>query len=516
MFHNKLGGSSVSLNIWFRKKDKKSQPKRKSKGKTRKQSGVDDEFNDKSVISTKEDLRFGKDVFVLAKTTKFTDDYKLGETLGEGAFGVVGKWTSIKSGAVRAVKMLSKKNLSEKELKDIANEIQIVKELDHPNIVKMYEEYEDHKYLYIVTELIKGGELFDELIRRKKFTEKDCKRIVKQLLEALSYCHANNIVHKDMKPENILLENKNDIESIKLIDFGTAQRFDRKKKMTTVIGTPYYVAPEVLRGSYDEKCDVWGVGVIMFILLSGTPPFNGKDDDAIMRAVAKGKYEFKPAKWKGVSSEAKDLISKMLVLDTTERISAQNALDHQWFTTTEDAELTKKLSGALSGLKKYKADRKLQQAALGYIVTHLATKEDTKDLDEAFKQLDVNHDGKLSLEELLEGCNKVFPEMSKDEAVELFHEADVDNNGAIDYSEWISATINKKKILNEKNLKNAFNAFDDNGDGQISLLEIKQLLGKGKKINEKVWDEIIAEADENNDGFIDFSEFKHMMERFTQ
>lgn len=297
--------------------------------------------------------------------------------------------------------MLSKKNLSEKELKDIANEIQIVKELDHPNIVKMYEEYEDHKYLYIVTELIKGGELFDELIRRKKFTEKDCKRIVKQLLEALSYCHANNIVHKDMKPENILLENKGDIESIKLIDFGTAQRFDRKKKMTTVIGTPYYVAPEVLRGSYDEKCDIWGVGVIMFILLSGTPPFNGKDDDAIMRAVAKGKYEFKPAKWKGVSHEAKDLIDKMLVLDTTDRISAQNALDHQWFTTKgDDEQLTKKLSGALNGLKKYKTDRKLQQAALGYIVTHLATKEDTKDLDEAFKQLDVNHDGKLSLDEL--------------------------------------------------------------------------------------------------------------------
>lgn len=300
--------------------------------------------------------------------------------------------------------MLSKKNITEKELKDIANEIQIVKECDHPNIVKMFEEYEDHKYLYIVTELLKGGELFDELARRRKFTEKDCGKIIKQVLEALAYCHAKNIVHKDLKPENILLESKKDIESIKLIDFGTAQRFTRGDKMTTVIGTPYYVAPEVLRGSYDEKCDIWGVGVIMFILLSGTPPFNGKDDDAIMKAVAKGNYEFRPNKWRGVSREAKDLISKMLVLDTEDRISAQQALDHPWFALIFEKDFeNRKLSSALKDLKSFKADQKMQQAALGYIVTHLATKEDTKDLDDAFKEIDVNHDGKLTLEELLEG-----------------------------------------------------------------------------------------------------------------
>lgn len=205
-----------------------------------------------SEINNKDDLRIAKDCFVLHKTTKFNDEYVLKETLGEGAFGVVGKCEKINGGVLRAVKMLSKLNLTEKELKDIANEIQIVKELDHPNILKMYEEFEDHKYLYIVTELLQGGELFDELIRRKKFTEKDCAKIVSQLLEALTYCHSKNIAHKDLKPENILLEKPKDIESIKLIDFGTAQKFT-SKKMTDVIGTPYYVAPEVLKGKYDEK-----------------------------------------------------------------------------------------------------------------------------------------------------------------------------------------------------------------------------------------------------------------------
>ena len=209
-------------------------------------------------------------------STKFTDDYKLLETLGEGAFGVVGKWENLETGAIKAVKMLSKSKIKKNSLSDIVREIEIVKDLDHPNIVKMYESYEDSKYLYIVTELIQGGELFDELIRRKRFSEEDCAWIIKQVLEALSYWHANNLVHKDIKPENILLDKPKNIKSVKLIDFGTAQKFERAIKMTKVIGTPYYVAPEVLRGSYDEKWDIWGIGVIMFILLSGSPPFNGK------------------------------------------------------------------------------------------------------------------------------------------------------------------------------------------------------------------------------------------------
>lgn len=152
-----------------------------------------------------------------------------------------------------AVKLLKKNNFNKKELELILNEIAIIKELDHPNILKVYEAYEDKDSLYIVTELINGGELFDEISKRQNFTEQDAAVIVKQILEAMAYCHGTNIVHKDLKPENLLLQEKDNVEYVKVIDFGTAQKFDPTIKMNKVIGTPYYVAPEVLNGDYDEK-----------------------------------------------------------------------------------------------------------------------------------------------------------------------------------------------------------------------------------------------------------------------
>lgn len=154
---------------------------------------------------------------------------------------------------VAAVKILEKANFKKKELEMIVNEISIIKELDHPNILKVYEAYESKESLYIVTELITGGELFEEISNRNHFSESDAATIIKQVLEAVAYCHGSNIVHKDLKPENIMLHGKDTVDYVKVIDFGTAQKFDSSKKMNKVIGTPYYVAPEVLKGEYDQK-----------------------------------------------------------------------------------------------------------------------------------------------------------------------------------------------------------------------------------------------------------------------
>lgn len=188
------------------------------------------------------------------------------------------------------------------------NEVEIMKQIDHPHIVKIYEYFETEHHIFIVMELLEGGELFERIQNEKTFDEKAAKKIIKEILEAINYLHIKNIVHRDIKPENILFS-KNGV--LKIADFGTS-KFFIKSKMKNTHGTPYYIAPEVLDGNYNEKCDVWSVGVILYILLSGYPPFYGNSDEEIMGRVTKGKYDFKWKTFDNVSSNAKNLIKKML------------------------------------------------------------------------------------------------------------------------------------------------------------------------------------------------------------
>jgi len=216
---------------------------------------------------------------------KLRDHYRIGKMLGSGAFGEVRVCVHRDSGAQRAVKVLRKSHMDDDEKRMLFNEINNLKDLDHPNILKMFEFFEDEKRYYIVTDICKGGELFDEIVARGKFTENDAAVLMKQVLSCINYCHSNKIVHRDLKPENILLEQNKEFDQIKIIDFGTSLVFDENKKLDEKLGTPYYIAPEVLAKSYGPKCDIWSCGVITYIILSGNPPFNGASDQEIMKKV---------------------------------------------------------------------------------------------------------------------------------------------------------------------------------------------------------------------------------------
>ena len=199
--------------------------------------------------------------------------------------------------------------------------------------MKLYEFFTDDKNYYLVTEWVEGGELFDEIEKRKKFNEKTAADIISQLLSAIIYCHERGIVHRDLKPENILLSSSKDGKfNIKVIDFGTAQGFNKDQRLKGTTGTAYYIAPEVLFRNYDEKCDVWSCGVILYILLSGTVPFYGKTDNEIIASVRKATYTFYSPVWKYVSNDAKDLVQKMLTFPPVNRISAKEAYLHDWIT----------------------------------------------------------------------------------------------------------------------------------------------------------------------------------------
>jgi calcium-dependent protein kinase len=456
-------------------------------------------------------IKISKGSFVNFKKGMIENDYVIGEECGSGAFATVRKVKSKSTGQVRALKIIKKTKSQDSARMYL--EVEILKKLIHPNIMQIFEFYEDKKNFYIITEICDGGELFEQIVNKGAFNETECANVIKQILSAVNYIHLNSIVHRDLKPENILLDtNKNDV--IKIIDWGTARFFEKNKKMNKVSGTPYYIAPEVLFEKYDEKCDIWSVGVIMYILLCGYPPFNGDSDTEILNRIKEGKFVFPEEEWENVSKEAKDLISCMLKYNPEERLSAADCLKHKWITGQVQKAVDVKLSiRCLDNMKKFHAERKLQQAALTYIVNHLLSKEEKNELLELFQSFDKNGDGVLSKEEIFEGYKlQMDEEDAKKEVDRIMSEIDIDKSGTIDYNEFLIAATNRQKVLNQDKLEQTFKMFDKDGNGSISLDEIRSILGNSFT-DQKVLESIVKECDTNGDGEISMTEFKEMMNK---
>jgi calcium-dependent protein kinase len=279
------------------------------------------------------------------------------------------------------------------------------------------------------------------------------------------------VIHRDLKPENILLESNKDFTQIKIIDFGISLRQEPTQSVTESIGTPYYIAPEVWKKHYNRECDVWSAGVIMYILLSGTPPFNAPTDKEMKEKILEGAYNLTGPTWDATSEAAKDLIGQLLTYDPESRVTAEAALSHVWF---EEQASSKKVdardaSAALTNLKNFRAEEKIKQATCAYIAAQLLTKKEKDNLGTVFKALDVNGDGKLSHEEIKNGYGKFFGQIMTDEDVEnMFRAVDLDDSGYIDYSEFVIACTSEKNLFNEKKLKAAFKMFDKDDSGYIS------------------------------------------------
>ena len=465
--------------------------------------------------SQKQDKEFkvGKGTFIQYKKGLIEKDYKIGEVIGSGGSATVRRVYHKTSGQPRALKIIKKQK--NKDNARIYLEAEILKKLVHPNIMQIFEFYEDKKNFYIITELCEGGELFDKIVEKGSFTESEAAWIMKQLLSTVNYIHSNKIVHRDLKPENILLDTKKD-NIIKIIDWGTARFFDKSKKMNRISGTPYYIAPEVLAEKYDEKCDIWSCGVILYILLCGYPPFNADSDELILDKIKTGRFTCPPEEWETVSPLAKDLVNNMLQFHPSKRVSASEALEHKWLLANKNKNVDKKISiKCLNNMKKFHAERKLQQASLTYIVNNLLSKEEKNDLLELFQQFDLNGDGVLTKQEILNGYKQLMPFDDAEKEVErIMNEVDIDKSGTIDYNEFVLATINKQKLLNKEKLEATFKMFDKDGSGTITADEIKSVLGKA--VDKKLLDEMVKEVDENGDGEISLVEFKEMMLKFLE
>ena len=444
---------------------------------------------------------------VYKNTNQIRDEYKIWmDQLGKGAFGEVRKALHLESGVYRAIKIIYKEQTKLEEQKKILNEIDILKKLDHPNIVKIYEYFEDGKFIYIVMELVTGGELFEKIQTVHRFSEKKAAEYFRQILSGVNYLHKHNIVHRDLKPENILFDG----ELLKIVDFGTSKIYDSSKKMKRCEGTPYYIAPEVLNGRYTERCDVWSCGVILYIMLSGFPPFGGTNDDEVLKAVLKGKYHFEIPEFKFVSNKAKNLIKKMLTYNPKSRITIAEALSHEWFETTDLQEYDLNKS-VLLNLKNFNTKNKMQQAIYFFLVNHMSSKDEQKELIKTFKALDTNNDGVISKRELLKGFEKINNTLTEADVNEMMKHIDNNKSETIDFTEFVAATINKKHVLSDERIRTCFNMFDRDKNGRISLDEFKTMFGSKDMVEDSVWVEFVKQGDENDDGEIEFYEFRNLL-----
>ena len=256
-------------------------------------------------------------------------DYKKLNFLGEGSFASVYRVQNRITDSIRAMKIINKSsNISAEADKEIFNEINILRTMDHPNILKIFEFYSNKDSYSIVTELCSGGELFQEIVDKGPFNENYSAYVMFQVFSAINYCHNMKIVHRDLKPENILIvdRDKNGYPRIKICDFGTSKMFEKGAIQRKLVGSSYYIAPEVLKHNYDEKCNIWSCGVILYILLSGRPPFAGENDKEIMDRVATGKYDLQASPFNKVSKHCIDLIQKLLTMDPKKKIKCSRSL----------------------------------------------------------------------------------------------------------------------------------------------------------------------------------------------
>ena len=450
-----------------------------------------------------------------------TMKYKVTNKIGEGSYGAVYLAFNLYTKQKVAIKRIVKNEENKIDELELINEINILKKLSHPNILKIIEFYQSEHSYYIITDHCSNGELYDQI--KYKYNENQLAVLFYQMLSGIAYLHAHNIVHRDLKLENILIseievdKRTNDRYFwIKIIDFGTAKFFDKNKKEKSVVGSSYYIAPEVLKKSYNEKCDTWSIGVILYMLIVGRAPFDGADDEEIISNIKKGKYNSNHKKLVESSNEVQDLVKKLLLVDSKKRLSAIDALKHPWFKKFNAKSIysnisEKKIKNYLERLRKYQINSKFQQMVWLFIVHNVPDTSETKDILKMFRLFNENDDGKLSKEELYNALIKYFNKNDINKEIDdLLLLLDGSNKGYIEYEEFLGACMDKNKLLSEEHLTYAFNYFDKSNKGRITFDNIK-IYFVDDKINESVFRSIYDEIDTNKDGEIDYSEFKNMM-----
>ncbi|KAL2239923.1 UNVERIFIED_CONTAM: Calcium-dependent protein kinase 8 [Sesamum indicum] len=462
----------------------------------------------------------GTDKLVVLKDPtghNINERYDLGRELGRGEFGVTYLCTDVETGEKFACKSISKKKLrTAVDIEDVRREVEIMKHMPkHPNIVSLKDTFEDDSAVHIVMELCEGGELFDRIVARGHYTERAAAVVMRTIMEVVQMCHRHGVMHRDLKPENFLFANKKETSPLKAIDFGLSVFFKPGEHFNEIVGSPYYMAPEVLKRNYGPEIDVWSAGVILYILLCGVPPFWAETEQGVAQAIIRSVIDFKRDPWPRVSDNAKDLVKKMLDPDPSRRLTAHQVLEHPWLQNAKKAPNVSLGETVKARLKQFSVMNKLKKRALRVVADHLSV-EEVAGIKEAFDMMDSGKKGKVNLEEFRIGLHKLGHQIPDADIQILMEAADVDGDGTLNYGEFVAVSVHLRKMANDEHLHKAFSFFDRNESGYIEMEELRAALSDEEDANnEEVIIAIMHDVDTDKDGRISYEEFATMMKAGT-
>lgn len=425
-----------------------------------------------------------------------TQYYEIGKVeLGKGSYGTVQVGRLKGTKVQRAIKIIDKSKVSNVERFRL--EVEIMMRLNHPSILRLFDYFEDKKYVYLIMELCSGGELFDRIIEHKYYDEGEARLIFKQIIKAIYYCHLNGVCHRDLKPENFIMVSKSDPHLLKVIDFGLSRIFPNpdmpmdvppkeldlnkpprvrrqtKAVLKTKAGTPFYIAPEVLTGNYTEKCDVWSCGVILYILLCGYPPFYGENNKEILEAVKSGKVDFSTPEWKDKSKLSIDLIRKMIVSQDA-RLFADEVIKHPWMQAKIFKVDTIKLKEVVGNMTSF-ARLSLLHKTILYFVAHNWYEEELTFLHDYFYLFDLNDQGSITdtcFKEVLRDRLGIDPQVAEG----IFQGLDLFETRNLGYSQFIASALSFDLLSSEKRLSIFFQTADIDRDERLSLADFERFM----------------------------------------
>eukprot|EP00428_Durinskia_dybowskii_P016618 CAMPEP_0170213144 /NCGR_PEP_ID=MMETSP0116_2-20130129/6193_1 /TAXON_ID=400756 /ORGANISM="Durinskia baltica, Strain CSIRO CS-38" /LENGTH=545 /DNA_ID=CAMNT_0010463689 /DNA_START=54 /DNA_END=1691 /DNA_ORIENTATION=+ len=441
------------------------------------------------------------------------DRYTIGPALGEGASGFVKLITEKSGKASRVLKTLELPNAAEREATDeILNEMDVYLRLDHPNICRLLEVCVEDDRCHLVMEHCFGNELFERWAAAGRYTEAQTLAAVSQMFHAVSYLHAHDICHRDLKLENWVYATAEPTSSLKLIDFGFSRVMHDDTPMTEVLGTVYYIAPEVLQASYDRKCDIWSMGVLVYMLLVGYPPIGTFEDanSVVMHKILRGDPVTMDREWQEISENGQAFVLQLLRRDPQRRPDASRASEHRWI--RQGGHTTLELCGearneVLDSMHSFASANLVKRVACCFMAYALSVDE-TQELEQQFKAFDRGNTGNIGLQDFVSAFTE-HRNMCEEKAKDVFRKLDLTGKYRINYSEFLAAACQSRFVASEDNIKAAFRRFDHDNTGFISLANFRAVFGdefKGAKV-----EDIFAQADINRDGLIEYDEFAHAL-----